>query len=142
MRARSGAISHVVLYVCDFAMMKDFSPGVIGFHLSDQGRARGNDTCFLTLDPELDHYRIALASGRTGPRDAASLNHIAFRLGALADLRWRYERLMAEDAVPAVDPITHGSWLSVYYRDPENNRMEFFVDTPWVIAHPGRSTRR
>ena len=43
MRAQSGAISHVVLYVYDFPMMKDFYTGVMGFHLSDIGQARGND---------------------------------------------------------------------------------------------------
>ncbi len=136
MRAPSGAISHVVLYVYDFPIMKDFYTDVMGFHLSDIGRARGNDICFLTLDPGLDHHQLALAGGRTGPRDAGSLNHVAFRLPSLADLRARYERLTAEDAVTAVEPITHGSWLSVYYRDPENNRMEFFVDTPWYMKQP------
>ncbi len=136
MPAQSGAISHVVLYVYDFPVMKDFYTNVLGFHLSDMGRARGNDICFLTLDPELDHHQIALAGGRTGPRDAGSLNHVAFRVGSLADLRRRYEQLMAEDAVTAVDPVTHGSWLSVYYRDPENNRMEFFCDTPWYMKQP------
>ena len=136
MPAQSGAISHVVLYVYDFPVMKDFYTNVLGFHLSDMGRARGNDICFLTLDPELDHHQIALAGGRTGPRDAGSLNHVAFRLGSLAALRRRHQQLMAEDAVTAVDPVTHGSWLSVYYRDPENNRMEFFCDTPWYMKQP------
>ncbi len=136
MRAPSAAISHVVLYVYDFALMRDFYTDVMGFHLSDTGRARGTDICFLTLDPELDHHQLALAGGRTGPRDGGSLNHVAFRVGSLADLRWRYERLMAEDAVSDVDPVSHGSWLSVYYRDPENNRMEFFFDTPWYMKQP------
>ncbi len=136
MPAQSGAISHVVLYVYDFPMMKDFYTNVLGFHLSDIGRGRGNDICFLTLDPGLDHHQIALAGGRKGPRDAGSLNHVAFRLGSLADLRRRYEQLMAEEAVTDVDPVTHGSWLSVYYRDPENNRMEFFWDTPWYVKQP------
>ena len=136
MRAPSGAISHVVISVYDFPMMKAFYTEIMGFHLSDQGRARGNDICFLTLDPALDHHQIALASGRTGPRDGGSINHVAFRLPSLADLRTRYERLTAEDAVSAVEPISHGSWLSVYYRDPENNRMEFFFDTPWYMKQP------
>ena len=43
MRAHSGAISHVVLYVYDFPMMKDFYTNVLGFHLSDIGQGRGND---------------------------------------------------------------------------------------------------
>ena len=136
MRAPSGAISHIAISVYDFPMMKAFYTDVMGFHLSDIGRARGNDICFLTLDPGLDHHQIALTGGRTGPRDGGSFNHVAFRLGSLADLRWRYERLTAEDAVTAVESISHGSWLSVYYRDPENNRMEFFFDTPWYMKQP------
>ena len=136
MRAPPSAISHVVLYVYDFEVMKDFYTNVMGFHLSDVGRARNADICFLTLDPALDHHQLALASGRTGPRDAGSLNHVAFRVNTLADLRWRYDRLMAEEAVEHVDPVTHGSWLSVYWRDPENNRMEFFFDTPWYMKQP------
>ncbi len=136
MPAQSAAISHVVLYVYDFPMMKDFYTNVLGFHLSDIGRGRGNDICFLTLDPGLDHHQIALAGGRKGPRDAGSLNHVAFRVDSLAELRRRYEQLSAEDAVADVDPVTHGSWLSVYYRDPENNRMEFFWDTPWYVKQP------
>ncbi len=130
------ALSHCVMYVYDFEMMKDFYTNVMGFHLSDIGSARGNDICFMTLDPELDHHQLALAGGRKGDRDAGSLNHLAFRLKSLPDLRTRYDALMAADNVSDIDPITHGSWLSVYYRDPENNRMEFFVDTPWYMKQP------
>lgn len=128
-------ISHVVLNCFDLDRMIDFFTGTLGFHLSDRGMARGNRICFLTLDPESDHHQIALAAGRTGPRDAGSLNHIAFRVPTLADLKSRYRRLR-EAQVPGIDPITHGSWLSVYYRDPENNRLEFFWDTPWYVQQP------
>jgi catechol 2,3-dioxygenase-like lactoylglutathione lyase family enzyme len=136
MPVQSGAISHVVLYVYDFELMKDFYTNVLGFHLSDIGTGRGNDICFLTLDPTLDHHQLALSGGRKGPRDASSLNHVAFRLDSIAALRRRYEQLTASDAVTDVDPVSHGSWLSVYYRDPENNRMEFFCDTPWYVKQP------
>ena len=136
MPAHSGAISHVVMYVYDFQKMKDFYTNVLGFHLSDIGTGRGADICFLTLDPGLDHHQLALSGGRKGPRDAGSLNHVAFRVNSLAELRRRYEHLSAANAVTDVDPVTHGSWLSVYYRDPENNRMEFFWDTPWYVKQP------
>src|SRR5665213_1170384 len=128
-------ISHVVLNCFDLDEMVDFFTGTLGFHLSDRGMARGNRICFLTLDPAADHHQIALAAGRTGPRDAGSLNHIAFRVPSLSDLRGRYRRLQ-EANVTGIDPITHGSWISVYYRDPENNRLEFFWDTPWYVRQP------
>ena len=77
-----------------------------------------------------------ISSPPRSPRDAGSLNHVAFRVGSLTELRRRYEQLSAEDTVTDVDPVSHGSWLSVYYRDPENNRMEFFWDTPWYVKQP------
>jgi len=128
-------ISHVVIFCFDFPKMLDFYTGVLGFHLSDKGEARGNDICFLTLDPEADHHQLALASGRTGPREGGALNHVAFRVGSLAELRRRHQAL-TRAGVTGIEPITHASWLSVYYRDPENNRLEFFWDTPWYVAQP------
>jgi catechol 2,3-dioxygenase-like lactoylglutathione lyase family enzyme len=129
------SISHVVLYCYDFKRMLDFYTQVLGFHLSDVGRARGNDICFLTLDPEIDHHQVALASGRQGPREAGALNHVAFRVASLAELRGRHETLNRA-GVEGVELISHGSWLSVYYRDVEGNRLEFFCDTPYYVKQP------
>ncbi len=129
------AVSHVVLFCYDFKRMLEFYTTVLGFQLSDIGRARGNDICFLTLDPETDHHQIALASGRQGPKEAGALNHVAFRVGSLAELRKRHEGLK-QAGVDSVELITHGSWLSVYYRDVEGNRLEFFWDTPYYVRQP------
>ncbi len=131
----SASLSHIVMYVFDFEKMKDFYTNVLGFGLSDIGQARGNDICFLTLDPELDHHQLALAAGRKGDVGSTSLNHMAFRVGSLAALRQRHDAVVAAGA-DDIEPITHHSWLSVYFRDPENNRMEFFVDTPWYVDQP------
>lgn len=129
------ALSHIVMAVFDYEKMKDFYINVMGFSLSDSGSARGNDICFLTLDPELDHHQLALAAGRKGEMGSTSLNHMAFRVGSLARLRQRYDALVAA-GVSDIDPTTHYTWLSVYFRDPENNRMEFFCDTPWYVDQP------
>jgi catechol 2,3-dioxygenase-like lactoylglutathione lyase family enzyme len=135
MQSGKASISHVVVYCFDFRKMLDFYTNVLGFHLYDIGRARGNDICFLTFDPETDHHQLALAGGRTGPKEGGALNHVAFRVGSLADLRRRYEGLKRAE-VQSIETITHGSWLSVYYRDPEGNRLEFFWDTPWYVRQP------
>ena len=131
----SAALSHIVMHVFDIEKMKKFYIDVLGFSLSDSGNARGNDICFLTLDPDLDHHQIALAAGRKGDMNATSLNHMAFRVGSLAEMRKRYDALVAAGAAD-IDPTTHYTWLSVYFRDPENNRMEFFCDTPWYVEQP------
>ena len=135
MKQGRARISHVVLYCYDFPKMKEFYTNVLGFYLSDAGEARGNQMCFMTLDPDTDHHMLALASGRTGPPEHRVINHIAFRVDSMAELRRRYQQLKAA-GVKEIEPITHGSWLSVYYRDIENNRLEFFCDTPWYIRQP------
>jgi catechol-2,3-dioxygenase len=35
-------------------------------------------------------------------------------------------------------PVSHGNALSVYFHDPEANRIELFVDTPWYCHQPMR----
>jgi catechol-2,3-dioxygenase len=32
--------------------------------------------------------------------------------------------------------VTHGNAWSVYFADPEGNRVELFVDTPWHTPQP------
>lgn len=135
MKHGKATIGHVVLYCYDFPKMKDFYTNVLGFHLSDSGQARDNDICFLTLDPDADHHMVALATGRTGPPDVRVINHISFRVDSLTELRKRYA-ILKEAGVKDIETITHGSWLSVYYRDIENNRLEFFCDTPWYVRQP------
>jgi catechol-2,3-dioxygenase len=34
--------------------------------------------------------------------------------------------------------MSHTVALSVYFGDPDNNRVELFVDTPWYITQPTR----
>ena len=128
-------LSHIVIYCYDFGKMLDFYTKVLGFHLSDVGRARGNDICFLTFDPEADHHQLALAGGRTGPKEGGALNHVAFRVRSLAELRRRHQSLQ-QAGVSGIELITHVSWFSIYYRDVENNRLEFFWDTPYYVHQP------
>ena len=37
-----------------------------------------------------------------------------------------------------LSPVSHGNALSVYFKDPEGNRIELFVDTPWYVEQPVR----
>jgi catechol 2,3-dioxygenase-like lactoylglutathione lyase family enzyme len=131
----SASLSHAVLFCFDFDAMLDFYRTKIGMHLSDIGHARGNRIAFLTFDPDVDHHQIAIASGRKGERDAGALNHIAFRVPSMAALRRRHAHLTAQ-GVAHIEPISHATWFSVYWRDPENNRLEFFWDVPYYVEQP------
>ena len=129
------SFSHMGIYVADLARMEDFYTRVLGFAVTDRGELGSLTIVFLSLDPR-EHHQIILATGR---RDAAfnPINQISFRLAELAGLKAMARRLQDEGAKD-ISPISHGNALSVYFRDPEGNRLEIFIDTPWYVRQPLR----
>ena len=65
------------------------------------------------------------------------INQISFRMAEFAGLREMHRRLQAEK-VAELAPVTHGNAISVYFHDPEGNRLELFLDTPWHCTQPCR----
>ena len=60
---------------------------------------------------------------------------ISFLLGSLDEQRTLYERVTA--AGMDVDRmITHGNAWSFYFNDPDGNRIEIYVHTPWHVPQP------
>jgi catechol-2,3-dioxygenase len=45
---------------------------------------------------------------------------------------------LQHEGVKELAPVSHGNALSVYFKDPEGNRIELFVDTPWYVQQPVR----
>jgi catechol-2,3-dioxygenase len=43
-----------------------------------------------------------------------------------------------EEAVKEIRAVTHGNAISIYFLDPEGNRIEVFMDTPWYCTQPLR----
>jgi catechol-2,3-dioxygenase len=58
-------------------------------------------------------------------------------MAELSGLREMYRRVVKEQ-VKELYPASHGNALSVYFHDPEGNRLELFVDTPWYVNQPLR----
>jgi catechol-2,3-dioxygenase len=58
-------------------------------------------------------------------------------MAEFSGLREMHRRL-AKEGVKELSPVSHGNALSVYFRDPEGNRIELFVDTPWYVRQPLR----
>jgi catechol 2,3-dioxygenase-like lactoylglutathione lyase family enzyme len=128
-------ISHVVIGCFEFRRMLDYYTGILGFQLSDIGKIGDNDIAFLTFDPQAEHHQLALTGGRKGKVGEGALNHVCFRLAAYADLQARHRQLAARGAA-GIRLTHHGSWLSVYSQDPEDNRIEFRWDMPWYCGQP------
>jgi len=130
------SFSHMGIFVADIARMEDFYTRMLGFTATDRGKLGSTTLVFLSRDPR-EHHQIVLASGRPGALPFNPINQISFRMAELAGLREMHRRLQAE-GVDELAPVSHGNALSVYFRDPEGNRIELFVDTPWYVQQPLR----
>ena len=129
-------LRHVGMYVTDIDTILDFYTGVLGFMVSDRGPFRGEEIAFLTRDPE-EHHEIVVMSGRPAG-SFGTVNQISFRANNLADLRATHE-LVTGAGVGKIDPVDHGNALSVYFWDPEDNRIEVYIPTPWYVSQPNRT---
>jgi catechol-2,3-dioxygenase len=133
------AFSHVGIHVTDIERMVDFYTRVLRFVVSDRGKTtQGNgDIVFMTRDPA-EHHQFVMATGRPADLQYNIVNQLSFRVDSLQTLRDLHEELKAESGVKILGPITHGNALSVYFLDPEGNRIEFLIDTPWHVPQPFR----
>lgn len=124
------AFSHLGLYVTDMASMVSFYTGVLGFSVTDRARIRENDVVFLSRSPN-EHHQIVLVPGRA-LQSPSTINQISFRVISLAELRRLHVQLVAL-GVSGLNPTNHGGSWSVYFSDPEGNRIEFLAQTPWYV---------
>lgn len=131
-------LSHVGIHVVDIPRMVDFYTGFLGFAVSDRGPARGGgEIVFMTRDPR-EHHQFVLASGRPADLPYNLINQISFRVDSIATLRELYAALPREPGIEDLGPTSHGNALSVYFRDPEGNRVELLTGTPWYVPQPIR----
>ena len=129
-------VAHAVLYVHDVGKMIDFYENTLGFEVMDRGPLGPEEIVFLCQNAT-DHHQVAFITGRDEPVHSNSVNHVAFRsAGTLDDLRALKKTLDAHDEVTQIMPLCHGNAWSVYFRDPEFNGVEVFIDTPWHVAQP------
>jgi catechol-2,3-dioxygenase len=130
------AFSHIGIFVADLARMEDFYTRVLGFAVTDRGLLGNTNLVFLSRDPK-EHHQIVLAGGRPPAAGFNPINQISFRMADFAGLREMHRRVERE-GVQDLAPVSHGNALSIYFKDPEGNRIELFVDTPWYVQQPLR----
>lgn len=130
------AFSHLGVYVHDLAAMARFYKEALRFTQTDAGDLGHVQLVFLSRDPN-EHHQIVLATGRPAAIPFNLINQISFRVPDIATLR-RFHGRLNDAGATDMQPVTHGNAISLYCRDPEGNRLELFVDTPWYCAQPLR----
>ena len=129
-------LSHFGMFVTDINRMVDFYTRFLGFAVSDRGPNPNGEIVFMTRDPR-EHHQLVMASGRPKDLQFNVINQISLRVDSLGTLRELYLGLK-DEPVEILGPISHGNALSVYFRDPEGNRVELLIDTPWYVPQPHR----
>jgi catechol 2,3-dioxygenase-like lactoylglutathione lyase family enzyme len=122
-------LAHVVYMTRRFDEMVSWYKQVFEARVQYQNPA----FAFLTYDDE--HHRFAFANMAvlspngvdTDSRASIGVNHVGYTYANLGELLETYDRLKQLGITPYWR-VHHGLTLSVYYQDPDGNRMEFQVD--------------
>lgn len=128
------ALSHFELYVNDVASMEDFYTRYLGFVVTDRGAGPAG-MIFMSRNPD-EHHQLVLNPRPLESTIESPVDHISFRVDSLAHLRLFHDSLISSPG--QLQTVSHGTSWSIYFRDPENNRLELFADTPWHVDQPCR----
>lgn len=127
--AKPSKLAHVVYMTRRFDEMLSWYKTVF------EAKVQYEDPAFAFLTYDDEHHRFAFANmsafDPTGEAreltPGVGVNHVAYTYANLGDLLETYDRLKQAGITPYWR-VHHGVTLSVYYRDPDGNRMEFQVD--------------
>jgi catechol-2,3-dioxygenase len=116
--------AHVVLRTKRLAELVSWYETLLGARVS----FRNDFIAFLSYDDE--HHRIAFVQNPSfadRPENAVGLDHFAYTFTTLGELLQTYKRLAAQGIQPFWC-VNHGPTTSLYYRDPDGNRVELQID--------------
>ena len=120
------SLGHVVLQVRNLQRAEDFYNGVLG--LSICARNEDPPMTFFTLG---NHHDFAIAEvgddAQTPAESSVGLAHVAFKVGDSLDELRKAKADLAEAGV-GVRPIDHEVTQSLYFRDPDGNTIEVYVE--------------
>jgi catechol-2,3-dioxygenase len=128
--------SHFGIFVTDLEKVAAFYRDTLDFIETDRGDLGERQIIFLSRDPR-EHHQLAFVSGRGETPREEVVNQISFRLPTLDALKIYVDRALANGAAD-LRTMSHGIAWAAYFRDPEGNRIELFVDSPWYVAQPCR----
>jgi catechol 2,3-dioxygenase len=140
---KPASLDHVNIYVRNAERSYRWYIDVLGLHTQDvfyhQGTGRMR-AAFLACDPGHAHD-IALfdvGDDAAGPAERqVGLNHMAWRMATLEDLKEIYQRLQ-DKGVP-IRVSDHTVSIGVYFSDPDGNGLEVYYELPrsqWQQERP------
>ncbi len=137
-------IGHVLLKVADVERSKAFYSKLLGFEVVEEDPVHGG--VFMTLGEEghtLDLSPIDdLANAQPLSPNRVGVHHIAFLVDSEEALKKAYFTLQ-DHGIEVVRAIDHVSQKSIYFHDPDGNRLEIYYELPNAPAlfREGRGDR-
>lgn len=127
------ALGHVVLRVRDRKRSEKFYNGILGLPICARLEDSGLKMAFFTLGNHHD-FAVMEVGGEGDGRgensiglDHIGLDHVAFKIGnSLDELREAKSKLEAAGITP--NPVDHEVTKSLYFKDPDGNGVELYVD--------------
>ncbi len=122
------ALGHVVLRVTDRARAEKFYSDVLGLPICARYDENGMKMAFFTLGNHHDFAVLEVSGeGSTQSPSAVGLHHVAFKIGDSLD-QLREAKVKLEAAGLILDPVDHEVTKSLYFKDPDGNGIEVYVD--------------
>jgi catechol 2,3-dioxygenase len=129
MSYRPKYLGHVNIYVRNAERSHKWYEDVLGLHTYDYMPGRA---AFMSADREQSHEVALIQVGDDAPlqqKGQVGLNHMAWMMHSLDDLKEVYERLQ-EKNVPIDHVSDHGISIGIYFRDPDGNGLEVSYELP------------
>jgi catechol 2,3-dioxygenase len=128
-------LAHMGIYVHDREKMERFYTEVLGLMVTDHGEGRGEAHLTFLSGSRGNHHQVVLVTGRPDTSGFNPIQQISFMVDSLADLREVRRRALALGATD-MRPVSHGNAWSIYFKDPEGNTVEAYLDTPFHVPQP------
>src|SRR5262245_53269728 len=128
------AIDHVNIFVRNAQRSYEWYRDIFGFYTQDIFYHQGTEkprAVFLSADPDHAHDIALFEVGEQAAlqdKGQVGLNHVAWRMETLDDLKEMYGRLQARGVKTRV--ADHTISLGVYFSDPDGNGLEVYYELP------------
>ena len=128
--------AHFGIYVFDLERMVDFYTSVFRLTITDEGIGKnfGNGLVFMSATED-QHHQLVLSAGRPPEAKVSTVMQMSFLVPDLEELR-RNRDIAESKGAYEMRPMNHGNAWSLYYFDPEGNRVEVYMDTPFYVNQP------
>ena len=118
-------IGHVVLNVKNTEISTKFYSELLGMEIVSINEQR--TSAFLSFGSQ--HHDLALFSAPIeSEQGKLGLNHIALQIDGGPDEIEKFQKTLEDYGVPIDRIRDHGITSSVYFMDPDNNRVEVFCE--------------